>query len=90
MLPSASVRPGPHTSSSPVDWMHGFAAVFAPQGVGVFEATIGMLLKGTIPLAGTALIAAGFRVVILAADLLAFCALQLLRKASAPAVIDRP
>jgi hypothetical protein len=49
-----------------------------------------MLLKGTIPLAGTALIAAGFRVVILAADLLAFCALQLLRKASAPAVIDRP
>jgi hypothetical protein len=71
-------------------WAAGFAAVFAPQGVGVFEATIGMLLKGTIPLAGTALIAAGFRVVILAADLLAFCALQLLRKARAPAVIDRP
>ena len=61
-------------------WAAGFAAVFAPQGVGVFEAVIALLLKGSLPLAGTALVAAGFRLVILSADLFAFSILAALSR----------
>lgn len=57
-------------------WAAGFVSVFAPQGAGVFEVVAGMLLKGALPLAGTALVVAGFRLVILVADLAAFATLQ--------------
>lgn len=60
-------------------WAAGFASVFAPQGIGVFEGIVGLFLRGAVPLAGTALVAAGFRLVILAADLLAFALLHLVR-----------
>lgn len=60
-------------------WAAGFAAIFAPQGVGVFEAVIALLLKGAMPFVGAAVVAAGFRVLVLCADSFAFVLLQLLR-----------
>jgi len=73
-------------------WAAGFASVFAPQGVGVFEAVTGVLLKGALPVAGTALVAAGFRLIILAADMSAFALLHVLRQSreTVPSVIDHP
>jgi hypothetical protein len=56
-----------------LSWVAGFFAVFAPQGIGVFEATIGALLAGAMPFASVALLAAGFRAAILIADTLAYC-----------------
>lgn len=53
-------------------WAAGFAAVFAPQGIGVFELVAGLLLNGPIPLAGVAVMAAGFRAATLAGDGLAY------------------
>ncbi|MBW1989208.1 MAG: hypothetical protein JRI97_06645 [Deltaproteobacteria bacterium] len=53
-------------------WGVGFLTFFAPQGIGVFETVSGKLLEGGLTLGSTAVLAAGFRVVILAADLLAF------------------
>ena len=60
-------------------WAAGFVSVFAPQGLGVFEAVAGVFLRGALPFAGVAVLAAGFRVVILAADMLAFLTLHALR-----------
>lgn len=57
-------------------WAAGFVSVFAPQGVGVFEVVASLLLTGALPLAGTALVVAGFRLVILVADLAAFGVLK--------------
>ncbi|MDP9417556.1 MAG: lysylphosphatidylglycerol synthase domain-containing protein [Actinomycetota bacterium] len=51
-----------------VAWGVGWLAVFAPQGVGVFEVTLASAL-GTAT-AGTALVLGGYRVVVLARDLL--------------------
>lgn len=53
-------------------WAAGFAVLFAPQGLGVFEVTIAFLLQGSLPIAGAALVAAGFRAVQMVADMLAF------------------
>lgn len=53
-------------------WGVGFLAVFAPQGVGVFEVMAGELLRGSLELAGFAVLLAGFRAVIFAADFLAW------------------
>jgi len=53
-------------------WGLGFLAVFAPQGIGVFEVTAGELLRGSMALGGVAALLAGFRAVILVADLLAW------------------
>ena len=53
-------------------WGVGFLAVFAPQGIGVFEVTAGQLLRGTTALGGVAVLLAGFRAVIFIADLLAW------------------
>lgn len=65
-------------------WGVGFVAVFAPQGLGVFEVTAGELLRGTQSLGGVAVLLAGFRLGILAADLLAWLAgLLLLGNATA-------
>jgi hypothetical protein len=59
-------------------WGVGFLAVFAPQGVGVFEVTAGELLRGSLALGGFAVLLAGFRGVIFAADLLAWICGRLL------------
>lgn len=53
-------------------WAAGFVAVFAPQGLGVFEAVAGLLLDGALPLAGMAVMVAGFRAATLAGDGLAY------------------
>jgi hypothetical protein len=50
-------------------WGVGFVAVFAPQGVGVFEVMAGELLRGSLALGGVAVLLAGFRLVIFIADL---------------------
>ena len=60
-------------------WVAGFVSLFAPQGIGVFESVAGLFLKGSLPFAGVAVLAAGFRVAILGADMLAFSALLVLR-----------
>lgn len=61
-------------------WAAGFLSVFAPQGIGVFEAAIGALLKGALPFAGVAVLAAGFRAASVAADLLAWATLHAVRR----------
>lgn len=60
-------------------WVAGFVSVFAPQGIGVFESVTGVLLQGALPFAGVAVLAAGFRAAILAADAFAYAALHVLR-----------
>ena len=52
-----------------VAWGVGWLAVFAPQGVGVFEVTLASVLGAAS--AGVALVLGGYRVVVLARDLLA-------------------
>ncbi len=51
-------------------WGVGFLAVFAPQGIGVFEVVASELAASPIGLMGFAALVAGFRVVVLLADLL--------------------
>ncbi len=58
-----------------IAWVAGFVSVFAPQGIGVFESVAGVFLQGALTFAGAAVLAAGFRVAILAADILAYSAL---------------
>lgn len=57
-------------------WAAGFVAVFAPQGIGVFEVVAAELLRGSAPLIGVAALLAGFRIVILVADTVAWLVLQ--------------
>jgi hypothetical protein len=67
-----------------VSWAAGFVSVFAPQGIGVFEAVAALLLRGAMPFAALAVLAAGFRAVALAGDGLAFLAWQASRKFAPP------
>lgn len=60
-------------------WAAGFVSVFAPQGIGVFESVAGSLLKGALPFAGVAVLAAGFRVATMVADMLAYATLHAVR-----------
>ena len=53
-------------------WGAGFIAFFAPQGIGVFEYVAGTLLSGRIALAEAVSLMAGFRVIVLAGDVLAW------------------
>jgi hypothetical protein len=55
-----------------LSWAAGFVAVFAPQGVGVFESVASWLLKGELPFAGIAVLVAGFRATMLAGDTVAY------------------
>ncbi len=57
-------------------WGVGFLAIFAPQGLGVFELVASELLKGGIGFMGLAALIGGFRVVVLVADLVVWCAYQ--------------
>lgn len=60
-------------------WASGFVSIFAPQGLGVFESVAGALLRGALPFAGAALLVAGFRAAILAADVIAYAVFNVLR-----------
>ena len=53
-------------------WSAGFAAIFAPQGIGVFESVAGLMLDGQLPFALVAVLVAGFRATTLVGDLLAY------------------
>jgi hypothetical protein len=53
-------------------WAVGYIALFAPQGLGVFEAVAGDILQTTLSLGAIAVLVAGFRLVILIADLVAW------------------
>lgn len=64
-------------------WGVGFVAVFAPQGIGVFEVMAGELLRGSLALGGIAVLLAGFRAVIFIADLFAWLLGRLLLSSSA-------
>jgi hypothetical protein len=59
-------------------WGVGFISIFAPQGIGVFEVVAADLMRGTGTLMSVAALLAGFRLVILAADAIAFVTLHLL------------
>lgn len=55
-----------------LSWAAGFVALFAPQGLGVFEWVAGRLLTSTWPLSVTITAVAGFRIVTITADLSAW------------------
>ena len=75
---AAHIAPLEVAGSYLFSWGIGFVSVFAPQGVGVFEVVAADLMRGASPLMGVAALLAGFRLVILAADLLAWSGLQIL------------
>ena len=53
-------------------WGIGYLAVFAPQGIGVFEIVAAELMRGAGSLTSVAALLAGFRLVIMVADTLAW------------------
>ena len=61
-------------------WGVGFIAIFAPQGIGVFEVVASELMDSPMGFMGLAALIAGFRVVVLVADLVTWSAYQLLRR----------
>lgn len=63
-----------------LSWSAGFVSVFAPQGIGVFESVAALFLRGSLAFAGAAVLVAGFRMAILAADMLAFGILFAIRR----------
>ena len=60
-------------------WGVGSLTVFAPQGIGVFETLAAGLLEATSGLGGGAALVAGFRLVVLLADLTAWAACRVFR-----------
>jgi hypothetical protein len=52
-----------------LSWGVGLVVVFAPQGIGIFETTFAALLPGSFGLGAVAVLVAGFRVMVLCADL---------------------
>lgn len=63
-----------------LSWAAGFVAIFAPQGLGVFEWVAGHLLRSNQPLSVVVTVVAGFRLVMISGDLSAwFLALALTR-----------
>lgn len=61
-------------------WGVGFLAIFAPQGIGVFEFVASELLHGPIGFMGFAALLAGFRVIVLAADIVVWLVYQGVRQ----------
>lgn len=61
-------------------WGVGFLAVFAPQGIGVFEAVASDLIGSPIGFMGFAALIAGFRVVVMVADFATWGLYRLLAK----------
>jgi glycosyltransferase 2 family protein len=68
-LTSQSLAPSQIGGAYLLSWGFGFLAVFAPQGIGVFEVVLGALLSNVVPLAAMAVLATGFRLVVMCADL---------------------
>ena len=73
-MPGLALQVGPLEAAGAylLAWAAGFLAVFAPQGVGVFESTAAYLLHGGETFALMLSVAAGFRIVVLGADILGF------------------
>jgi len=61
-------------------WGVGFAAIFAPQGIGVFELVASELMRGPIGLMGLVALLAGFRVIVGLADLAVWSLYQLVSR----------
>lgn len=61
-------------------WGIGFVSIFAPQGIGVFEFVASELMGGPIGFMGLAALIAGFRVVVLAADVVVWLIYQAMRR----------
>jgi len=61
-------------------WGVGFISIFAPQGIGVFELVASELIDGPIGFMGLAVLIAGFRVVVLVADLSVWLIYQAMRR----------
>jgi len=57
-----------------LSWSAGFVALFAPQGIGVFEWVASHLLTSAWPVSVTVIAAASFRIVTMAGDLSAWAA----------------
>ena len=57
----------------------GFVSIFAPQGIGVFEVVIAELVDLNMPLTQVIVLVAGFRVLVMASDILSWLAYMLLR-----------
>jgi len=61
-------------------WGVGFVSIFAPQGIGVFEVVASELANSPIGLMGLAALIAGFRVVVLIADIAVWLIYQATRR----------
>ncbi len=61
-------------------WGVGFISIFAPQGIGVFEVVASELMSGPIGFMGLAALLAGFRVVVLVADIIVWLGYQAMRR----------
>lgn len=62
-------------------WGVGFISIFAPQGIGVFELVASELIDGPMGFMGLAALIAGFRVVVLVADITVWLVYQAMRRA---------
>ncbi len=58
-------------------WGVGYVSLFAPQGVGVFETVVSMLLDSDISITALMVVVAGFRVVVLVADMTVYSIVKL-------------
>jgi hypothetical protein len=67
-----------------LSWGIGFLAVFAPQGIGIFEVVAADLLRGSGSLTSIAALLAGFRLVILVADAMLWALGRILWRPPAP------
>lgn len=77
-FPALDLRPVVEVAGSfMVAWVIGFLAVFAPQGLGVFEATVTGLITDRA-LTTAAVVVAGFRVVSLVRDVIALAVAEAL------------
>lgn len=63
-------------------WGVGFVSIFAPQGIGIFEAVASQLMDSPIGFMGLAALIAGFRVVVLIADIAVWLIYQIGRRAN--------
>ncbi|HNP63301.1 MAG TPA: hypothetical protein PKH39_05155 [Woeseiaceae bacterium] len=61
-------------------WGVGFLAIFAPQGIGVFELVASELMASPIGFMGLAALIAGFRVVVLFADIAVWLIFQVMSR----------
>ncbi|MFK5892380.1 MAG: hypothetical protein QM504_04065, partial [Pseudomonadota bacterium] len=58
-------------------WGIGFLAIFAPQGIGIFELIAGKMLTTTISLGSIAVLLMGYRIITIFADLLLWAGMRL-------------